>query len=138
LFNPDLEAELPPEVIAFHRQVAGADALIIASPEYAHGITGTIKNALDWLVSFEPFVDKRVAVFNSSPRSQHADASLREVLKTMSANIVEPASIAIPLRGYGSASSLAAGLGWSEEGMLADTNVADLIRGALHALFNGE
>jgi NAD(P)H-dependent FMN reductase len=79
--------------------VAAADALLIASPEYAHGVTGAIKNALDWLVSFEPFSDKLVAVLNTSARAHHADESLREILKTMNAAIVEAASIDIPLMG---------------------------------------
>jgi NAD(P)H-dependent FMN reductase len=55
LFNPDCEACPPSIVTNFRSQVAEADALLIASPEYAHGVTGTIKNALDWLVSFESF-----------------------------------------------------------------------------------
>ncbi|MEO6277527.1 NADPH-dependent FMN reductase [Roseateles sp.] len=99
LFNPDLEADLPLSVQALQMQVAAADALLIASPEYAHGVTGAIKNLLDWLVSFEPFVNKPVAVLNASPRAHHADAALRETLTTMSAVIVEPASISIPLLG---------------------------------------
>ena len=58
LFNPDVEgeAERPRAVQALHLAVANADALLIASPEYAHGLSGTIKNTLDWLVSFEPFI----------------------------------------------------------------------------------
>ena len=99
LFNPDLEAELPPSVRTLHAAVADCGALLIASPEYAHGVTGVLKNALDWLVSFEGFIDKRVAIFNASPRSAHADASLREILTTMSANIVAGACLALPLRG---------------------------------------
>jgi NAD(P)H-dependent FMN reductase len=99
LFNPDLEADLPPAVRALHAAVADCDALLIASPEYAHGVTGVLKNALDWLVSFEGFIDKRVAIFNASPRSAHADASLREILTTMSAYIVADACLALPLRG---------------------------------------
>src|SRR4051812_32105445 len=55
LFSPDLEADPPPAVRALHAAVAEADGLVIASPEYAHGVSGTIKNALDWLVAFEPF-----------------------------------------------------------------------------------
>lgn len=101
LFNPDLESQLPPRVHSFRERVAAADALLIASPEYAHGVTGAIKNALDWLVSYEPFVNKPVAVLNTSPRSQHADAALRETLRTMSANLVESASITLPLLGSG-------------------------------------
>lgn len=124
LFNPDLETRLPPQVSAFHNAVAETDALLIASPEYAHGVTGAMKNVLDWLVSFEPFIHKPVAIFNASPRAHHADAALREILKTMSAVIVEAASITIPLLG--------AGLG--EEGMLDSPVVSGAIRSALTQL----
>jgi hypothetical protein len=47
LFNPDLEDHVPSSVARLRAAVAAADALLIASPEYAHGVTGTIKNALD-------------------------------------------------------------------------------------------
>ncbi|WP_258187273.1 NADPH-dependent FMN reductase [Variovorax sp. WS11] len=99
LFNPDLESHVPSSVARLRAEIAAADALLIASPEYAHGVTGTIKNALDWLVSFEPFVNKPVAVLNASPRTHHADSALRETLKTMSAVIIEAASASIPLLG---------------------------------------
>jgi NAD(P)H-dependent FMN reductase len=99
LFNPDLERELPLGVAELHAAVCAADALLIASPEYAHGVTGTIKNVLDWLVGLESFAGKHVAVINASPRAQHADAALRETLRTMDAVIVESASVSIPLLG---------------------------------------
>ncbi|WP_298213584.1 NADPH-dependent FMN reductase [Acidovorax sp.] len=124
LFNPDLEARLPPEVLALHAAVATSDALLFASPEYAHGVTGSIKNTLDWLVSFEPFVHKPVAVVNASPRAHHADAALRETLKTMSAVIVEPASISIPLLGTG----------LTEEAMTCDPRISSIIKSLLVAL----
>lgn len=124
LFNPDLEACLPSPVLALHDAVARADALLLASPEYAHGVTGAIKNTLDWLVSFEPFSGKRVAILNASPRARHADAALRETLKTMSAVIVEPASLSIPLLGAK----------LEEDGMMEDTLISSSIRGCLAAL----
>jgi NAD(P)H-dependent FMN reductase len=124
LFNPDLEAQPPPQVTALRQAVAASDALLFASPEYAHGVTGAIKNTLDWLVSFEPFVDKPVAVLNASPRAHHADAALREILKTMSANIVESASISIPLLGAH----------LTVEGMTQDPALAAVISGSLLAL----
>lgn len=99
LFNPDLDAQAPPTVQRLRDAVAAADALLIASPEYAHGVTGVIKNGLDWLVSFEAFVGKPVAVLNASPRAHHADAALRETLKTMSARIIEDASVSVALLG---------------------------------------
>jgi NAD(P)H-dependent FMN reductase len=101
LFNPELEVQMPAAVARMHRAIDACDALLIASPEYAHGISGVLKNALDWLVSFEGFVGKPVAIFNASPRSVHALAALREVLTTMSAALVDDACLALPLRGTG-------------------------------------
>ncbi|PUA17190.1 NADPH-dependent FMN reductase [Glaciimonas sp. PCH181] len=124
LFNPDHEDCLPSNVTDFRASVATADALMIASPEYAHGVTGAIKNALDWLVSFEPFAYKLVAVLNTSPRAHHADDALRETLKTMAAIIVEPASISIPLLGAK----------LDEDGMISTPNIAASIQEALGAL----
>ncbi len=101
LFNPDLEVQVPAAVAALRGAVDAADALLIATPEYARGVSGTIKNALDWLVSHEGFVGKPVALLNASPRAHHAQAALRETLRTMSALLIEEASVAIPLLGSG-------------------------------------
>jgi chromate reductase, NAD(P)H dehydrogenase (quinone) len=125
LFNPDLESHPPEAVNYFRSQVAASDALLIASPEYAHGVTGIIKNALDWLVSYEPFAYKAVAVINASPRAHHADAGLREILRTMAAVIVEPASITIPLLGAG----------LDDAGMVGTQCVAAAIRESLRSLY---
>jgi chromate reductase len=126
LFNPDLEAHMPDRVRKLHEAVAACDALLIASPEYAHGVTGVLKNALDWLVSFPPFVEKPVAIFNASPRSVHADASLRETLTTMSADLRLDACLALPLRSTGI----------TEQGIL-DSGHAAAIRDALARLASG-
>jgi chromate reductase, NAD(P)H dehydrogenase (quinone) len=99
-FNPDLDvegAEPPPAVAAWRAAVAAADALVICSPEYAHGVPGALKNALDWLVSGPDVPGKPVAVVNATTRAHIAHASLIETLKTMSAEVVEAASIALPL-----------------------------------------
>src|SRR6187551_2419294 len=53
-FNPDLDVEgvvLPARVKDLRRRIGDADALLISTPEYAHGVPGSLKNALDWLVS---------------------------------------------------------------------------------------
>lgn len=99
LFNPDLEAEDPPVVARLRTQIIAADALIIASPEYAHGISGVMKNALDWMVGNEAFVHKPVALLNAAPRATHAYAALKEIINVMSARIIEEASITIPISG---------------------------------------
>lgn len=101
LFNPDIEASDPSAVANLRMEVTSADALLIASPEYAHGVSGVMKNALDWMVGSEAFMHKPVALLNASPRATHAQASLRETILMMSACIVEEASIAIPMLGSG-------------------------------------
>lgn len=101
LFNPDIEPTAQASVEALRRQILNSDALLIASPEYAHGVTGAMKNALDWMVGNETFVDKPVALLNTSPRATHAQAALREIVSTMSARIVNEASITVPILGSG-------------------------------------
>jgi NAD(P)H-dependent FMN reductase len=59
--------------------------VLICSPESAHGVPGTLKNALDWLVGSEELVGKPVAVLNLSERATRAHASLIETLHTMAA-----------------------------------------------------
>lgn len=97
LFNPDRESEFIPSIKNFIQAVKNSDGLIIASPEYAHGVSGPMKNALDWLVSGVEFPDKLIMLINTSPRASHAQESLREILKTMSGIVVEKASVSIPL-----------------------------------------
>jgi chromate reductase, NAD(P)H dehydrogenase (quinone) len=99
-FNPDddLEDRPKPEPFEKLRALIGAsDALIIAAPEYAHGVPGALKNALDWLVASETFAGKPVGLVNTSPRAFHAQASLRETLATMAARIVPEAFAQLPL-----------------------------------------
>jgi chromate reductase len=101
-FNPDLEsgrAPLPAPVTNLRRWVAAADGLILSCPEYAHGLPGAFKNALDWLVGSPDFSGTPVVLFNASSRAHHAQAALRLTLKAMSATLIEGASITIPLAG---------------------------------------
>src|SRR5947208_16079529 len=93
LFNPDLEVGAPPSVRSLWDAVTGADAVVISSPEYAHGVTGAMKNMLDWLVGHIPFAYKPVAVFNPAYQSHHADAALKETLRTMAADLIPDAIV---------------------------------------------
>ncbi len=99
LFNPDLEGNEPASVKELCTQLRAVDGVLIASPEYAHGVTGAMKNALDWLVGTEVFVDKPVALFNASPRATLAQAALTETVGVMAAYIVAEASITVALLG---------------------------------------
>jgi NAD(P)H-dependent FMN reductase len=96
-FNPDLLEDPPEAVIALCSIIGQADGLLFSCPEYARGIPGSFKNMLDWLVSSAEFPGKPVALFNASPRASHAQAALRLVLDTMSARIIEEASMTVNL-----------------------------------------
>jgi NAD(P)H-dependent FMN reductase len=126
-FNPDLdrEGDVPPVSVAELRaQIGRADGIVICSPEYAHGVPGVLKNALDWLVSSLEFPGKPVALSNISPRSTYVQASLAETLTTMSAALItDPAlTIALPRDRRDVA------------GMLADADTTQALRAALNAL----
>jgi len=121
-FNPDLDGErLPDAVAAFRALVGEADGILISSPEYARGVAGVMKNALDWLVASFEFPDKPVALINTSPRATHALAALTLTLETMSAKLVGDASIALPLLGTAN----------DEMSIVADHELADPLRTAI-------
>ncbi len=126
-FNPDLDQEgmgLPASVAQLRRMIAVADGLVISSPEYAHGVPGSLKNALDWLVSGPEMVYKPIGLLNPSPRSVHAHASLAETLRTMSTTLVDGACIVLPI----------AGRGLDADGILANEELRSRLDGVLAAM----
>jgi NAD(P)H-dependent FMN reductase len=96
-FNPDFSETPPPGVLELFARVGSADGLLISCPEYARGIPGSFKNVLDWLVGSAEFPGKPIALFNVSARGSAAQAALRLVLTTMSARLIEDASITVEL-----------------------------------------
>lgn len=122
-FNPDLEETLPPRVANLRAKVKSADGLLISCPEYAHGVPGAFKNALDWLVGGEEFVDKPVALLNASPRATYAQESLAEIMRTMSGHLIAEASITVPLLGQR----------LDVDGIVSNSEMANALRGAIAA-----
>jgi chromate reductase, NAD(P)H dehydrogenase (quinone) len=97
-FNPDDDGDTPPDaVLAMRARVGESDGLLFCSPEYAHGVPGSLKNALDWLVRSLEFPQKPVALINASAMATHAQASLTETLTLMTARIVFEACATIPV-----------------------------------------
>jgi chromate reductase len=126
-FNPDLDREgvaPPPAVAALRAQIAAADAVLVSSPEYAHGVPGSLKNALDWLVGGAEIVGKPVALFHASPRATLALASLADTLATISARLVPEAAVMVNLLGRKIDAA----------GIAADPEIAAAVRQALAAL----
>jgi chromate reductase len=121
-FNPDGDGDEPPEIVkVLRREVGLSDGLLIAVPEYAHGLPGTFKNALDWLVSCVEFPGKPVTLINTSQRATHAQGHLREILATMSARLIDCSSITLPLMGRN----------LDAAGILADAGLSAQLQGAL-------
>ena len=90
IFNPDLEGEALQESVAdMLAAVRASDGVIIACPEYAHGVPGGLKNALDWMVSQDVAVEKPAMMVHASARSRHLRQQLAEVLRTMSFRLRE-------------------------------------------------
>ena len=88
-FNPDQDTETPPVAVAdFRAWLRASDAVIICTPEYAHGLPGTLKNALDWTVSSGEWMEKPVLILNASPISHFAHDSLVEILTTIMAKTI--------------------------------------------------
>lgn len=98
-FNPDTGTEHYSVVNAWVQEVRAADGIVVSTPEYARGYPGALKNALDWLVGTDAYIDKPFMLLNASARSKVAQATLTTVLETMSGVHIETASTTVPLLG---------------------------------------
>jgi chromate reductase, NAD(P)H dehydrogenase (quinone) len=99
-FNPDLDDDRDLLTVENWRtQLRSADGILFCTPEYAHGIPGVLKNALDWIVSSGELMHKPTAVISASPApdgGEKANASLVQTLRVMMANIPAEAILCIP------------------------------------------
>ena len=125
-FNPDDDEDgrpVPPAVSGLRARVIAADGWVISSPEYAHGVPGSLKNALDWLVSCPELPGKPVLLLNASAAGGNfAQAALAETLRTMSLEVLDD-SLAAPF--------LPRKL---QEGSTLDAHASRTLRRALEAL----
>lgn len=88
-FNPDLDTpeNVPPFVVKFRNKLKEADGILICTPEYAMGVPGTLKNALDWTVSSMEFSQKPTALITASTNGEKGHQSLLETLKAIEVKI---------------------------------------------------
>jgi chromate reductase len=130
LYDGDVEAQGDPErVVAWKAAIAGADALLFASPEYNFGMSGVLKNAIDW-ASRPPgksvLAGKPTAIVGASPGgagTRFSQAALRHTLSALAVPVL-PA----PLFFLGQAPEK------FEDGRLVDERSLQLLRGVLVAL----
>ncbi len=117
-------ADQPAAVLAWRKQLAEAKAVVICTPEYAFGVPGSLKNALDWTVSSGDFVNKPVAVITAATVGDKAHASLLLTLSALSAKLSDETNVLIPFV----RSKITA------EGNIKDAETIRALQAAIHAL----
>ena len=133
-FSPerDRDAEaVPPAVVYLRALLNSADAVLICTPEYAFGVPGALKNALDWTVSSGSLNDKPVAAIAASPLysgGANAHASLLLTLSALGAQVPERAKLTIP----------AINAKLSTDGTVTDPALGQALQRVMMALTGGE
>ncbi|UFH53595.1 NADPH-dependent FMN reductase [Spirosoma sp. KNUC1025] len=99
-FSPERDKENTSEAVNRLRALLqAANAVLICTPEYIHGMPGVLKNMLDWLASSGEFVEKPAGVISASPSDMggsRAHAALSYTLSVLTANLPEGASLIVP------------------------------------------
>ena len=130
-YDGDLEAEGDPaSVAAFKEAIRAADAVVIASPEYNHGVPGVLKNAVDWAsrpVLASPLAGKPIGLMGASTGqggTRRAQEQLRAALACPGAAVLAEPEILVP-RAYEY---------FDASGRLTDPNIRESVRSLLEAL----
>ncbi len=83
-FNPDLDNNTPPPAVhAFREKVRQAHGVLICTPEYVFSLPGSLKNALEWMVSTTIFSQKPVALITAAAMGLKAHEALQLIMKTI-------------------------------------------------------
>ena len=130
LYNEEIrEQGLPAAVLKLREQIAAADALVIATPEYNYSVPGVLKNAIDWASRppSQPFDGKPIALLGATPgglgtsRSQY---HLRQIFVYLNGQLLNKPEVMIS----------AAPSKFDAEGKLTDAATADHLKTMLSAL----
>jgi NAD(P)H-dependent FMN reductase len=101
-FHPDRDREgdvAPAPVARLRAALHAADAVVLSTPEYAFGVPGVLKNALDWTVASGDFAGKPTAAISSSPSELGGDkayASLQLTLRAMQSVLPTNGGLVVP------------------------------------------
>lgn len=127
-FSPDRDCDAAPDAARQWRaQVGAAAGVLFVTPEYAYGIPGSLKNALDWLVTSGELWRKPVAVVSASPSAkggEHAYAALLLTLSALEAELVPEASLQVPF----------VSTKVSKDGTVTDAATMDALRASVETL----
>jgi chromate reductase len=95
-FNPDLNGEDIESVVHFKAQLSEADGVLICTPEYAHGVPGSLKNAIDWTVGTGEFSQKPTLLITASTDGHFGHQALLETLRVVEAKNIDELNLLIP------------------------------------------
>lgn len=103
LFNEDVEAQGTPAAVgALHRALRRSDGVIIATPEYNHGIPGVLKNTLDWLSrgaphGFSGIPSALLGASNGTIGTTRAQAATRQTLAALNSPCLPQPQVLVSL-----------------------------------------
>jgi NAD(P)H-dependent FMN reductase len=122
----DDSMETPEPVLAWRRLLAETDGVFICSPEYAFGIPGALKNAMDWTVGSGELVNKPLVLVTAATGGDKAHAAWLQIFTALSANIPDGGSLLIPFV----RSKL------NEKGEVSDVATREALQSILRVLIN--
>ncbi|HYH20358.1 MAG TPA: NADPH-dependent FMN reductase [Azospirillum sp.] len=101
-YDPDLDSEdTPPSAVGMREAIGTSDGLIVISPEYNYGMSGVLKNALDWAsrpAMKSPVKGKPILLMTASPASTggvRAQHEMRETLSGMLGRVIARPQVVI-------------------------------------------
>lgn len=95
-FNPDKDNEQVPDTVRKFRQlISNADGIIICTPEYAHGVPGSLKNAIDWTISTGEFPNKPTMLITAATDGRFGHKALLETLHAIEAKNIDHLQLVI-------------------------------------------
>src|SRR5262245_19690694 len=102
-FSTDRDQEpIDESVRRWRGAVAAADAVVVATPEYAGGMPGVLKNALDWLVGSGELYGKPVMVVSAAPSAERGGNARRwvaDVVSMQGATVLDSFTLVVPKGG---------------------------------------
>jgi chromate reductase len=124
-FDPGLDNDTPPDaVFELRNLIQNADAIVICTPEYAYGVPGQLKNALDWTVSSDSFSGKPTALITASTGGENAHEALLKTLGAIDASVTDDTKLLVSfIRSK-----------MDSEGNIIDKATADSLKAVFNAL----
>jgi NAD(P)H-dependent FMN reductase len=121
----DGSEEIPATVQYFLDKIKAADGVLICTPEYAFGVPGSLKNALDWTVGTGEFDGKPTALITASLSGEKGHEAMLNIFTAINARVPEGGALLVPF--------IRAKV---KEGKIVDEKMKEDVRAVCNALVN--